>query len=606
MDSYQLVITGICEPTAEIADQVLDLIEDVMPDEVLDRTTLITLNQPLVVKSSDSEAQLTALYDSISRAGGKVQIIRSRSTDQFPEEAPPRRYPPVVEESTSTKVKTLEELQTLVARHRSAGRKIVLCHGVFDLVHLGHVRHINAARKHGDILIITITADQHVKRGPGRPVFNHNLRAETLSNLEAVDYVAIIDAPTAMASIEAIQPDVYVKGQDYKDKKKDLTGKIFDEQEAVERYGGKVVFTDEITFSSSQLINLYLDSYPPQTMEYLKEISSRYSIERIAEMLDALKQMRILVIGDAIIDQYHYCTTLGKSSKENIVANKYLSEENFAGGSLAVANHVAQLSDNVTLLTVLGENDSFRDFIQAKLNSKIKAEFVPRPGCVTTVKRRYIAGDTNKKLFEVCFLEDTPLPRREEQLVGNFLEQYLKDYDLVLAADFGHGMITRRLMGMLSRPTNRLALNVQSNSANRGFNLVTKYARGDFICIDEAEIRLATHSRFGDIPKLARQICHRLHARQIIVTQGSEGSLSYVQGQGFSKTPALGFQKVDLVGAGDAFYALTSPCFAAGYPQDLIGLIGNAVGSLAIQIVCNREPVNKTDLLKFLTRLLKF
>jgi len=536
---------------------------------------------------------------------GEVELLHASSSTNTREVEVPIEAS-INKKSAYSKVQSLEALKAIVAQHKQAGETVVLCHGVFDLVHLGHMRHINAAKKFGDVLIVTITADKFVKRGPGRPVFNHNLRAETLSNLENVSYVSVVEAPTALDAIAAVKPNFYVKGQDYRDPKLDLTGKISEEQEAVEKHGGKLVCTNEITLSSSQLINRHLESYPPHTHEYLEKISSRYKGEQVAEMLDALKQMRILVVGDAIIDQYHYCAALGKSSKENIVANKYISEENFAGGSLAVANHVAQISDNVKLLTLLGEKDSYASFINSKLSPKIDAEFIYRPDCVTTIKRRYIAGDTNKKLFEVCYLEDTDPPVEQEKQAQSYLNRYLNDFDLVLVADFGHGLLTDQLMRKICASDRKIALNVQTNSANRGFNLVTKYSRGDYICIDEGEIRLATHSRFGEIPSLARQIGSQLQAKQIMVTQGSEGSLSYVEGQGFSKTPALAFQKIDPVGTGDAFYAVTAPCFAAGFPQDLMGLIGNAVGALALQIVCNREPVNKTDLLKFITRLLKF
>lgn len=102
------------------------------------------------------------------------------------------------------KVRTLNEVAAAVDQLRHAGRVVVQAHGTFDLLHLGHVRHLEAARKLGDALIVTVTADRFVNKGPGRPVFNAELRAEMLATLAYVDWVAINDAADAVSAIEQI------------------------------------------------------------------------------------------------------------------------------------------------------------------------------------------------------------------------------------------------------------------------------------------------------------------------------------------------------------------------------------------------------------------
>ncbi len=501
------------------------------------------------------------------------------------------------------KIVELEDISLLVSQLRESGQKIVLCHGVFDLIHLGHIRYLNAAKKFGDVLVVTLTADKYVKRGPGRPVFNEALRAEALANLTAVDFVSVVHAPTALEAIDAVRPDFYAKGADYKVKDSDITKMIYEEENAVEAVGGKLVFTDEITFSSSQLINNYLDTYPGATARFLRDLAGKYSADYVISSLQALASMKVLVIGDAIIDQYYYCTPLGKSAKENIVVNRYLSKEHFAGGALATANHVAQLSENVDLVTIIGEKNSFADLIEQKLDPRIRKHLFTRTGCLTTVKRRFVTNEA-KKLFEICYLDDHPLNPHEEEPILQFLKDNLDRYDLVVLNDFGHGMLTPNLMDLLCRRSKCLALNVQTNSANIGFNLVTKYSRADLICIDEQELRFATHDRHGDLPTLVNNIYDALKPRQILVTRGADGSLSYTRNGDFHETPAFTSSAVDKVGAGDAFFAYASPCFAAGLPDDLVGFVGNVVGALAVQIVCNREPVRFIDVAKFVTRLL--
>lgn len=505
----------------------------------------------------------------------------------------------------SNKVKTVDELAKVLAGLKKKGKKVVQCHGVFDLVHLGHIRHLNLAKKEGDILVVTLTNDENVKRGPGRPVFNEQLRAETLAHLSITDYVCIVDSPTAIECIRALKPDVYVKGRDYKEKDKDVTGKIYDEEEAVKSAGGRLVFTDDITFSSSQLINDYLDVYPPRTLKYLKALSKRYTLDYILKQLDSIRKLKALVIGDSIIDQYHYCMPMGKSSKEHLVVNKYRSEESFAGGSLATANNVASLCGRVDLITMLGEKNSFEDFIRSKLSPNINPVFFRRPDVGTIIKRRFVSEGANRKLFEICYMEDSDISKEAENKIAGYIEKTIKNYDVVIVSDFGHGLLTKRLIKLICSKSKYLAVNAQTNSANIGFNLVTKYPHADTVCIDEMELRFATHDRFGDLRTHARKVYEDLKCDHIIATRGPYGSLCYSRSEGFHETPAFSYRVVDAIGAGDAFFAFVGPCFAAGLPQDLASFIGNAVGSIAVQIVCNREPVKYVDMVKFITRLLK-
>lgn len=510
-----------------------------------------------------------------------------------------------MDQKTAEKIKTVDALADVVSELKKGGKKIIQCHGVFDLVHPGHIRHLNLAKKNGDILIVTLTRDKYVKRGPGRPIFNEHLRAETLASLAVTDYVCMVDSPTATDYIRKLKPDVYAKGPDYKEKEKDVTGKIYEEEEAVKSVGGRIDFTEDITFSSSHLINNYFDVYPPQTVKYLKTIAGKYSADYIGEKLKSLKKLKALIIGDAIIDQYHYCLPMGKSSKEHLVANRYVSEEMFAGGSLATANNVASLCGDVDLLTILGEKESFQDFIQEQLAFNVTPVFYYRSDTGTIVKRRYVSHGIGRKLFEICYMEDGEISTVEEKEIVCHLEKVIKNYDLVIIADFGHGLLTKKMINLVCSKAKYLALNVQTNSANIGFNLVTKYPRANCVCIDEMELRFAMHDKFGDLRTHSKAIYEKLGCEHIVATRGANGSLCYSKTNGFHETPAFSHHVLDAIGAGDAFYSFVAPCFAEGMPQDMVSFIGNAVGSLAVQIVCNREPVKLVDLIKFITRLLK-
>lgn len=139
---------------------------------------------------------------------------------------------------------------------KSVGKKLVLCHGCFDLMHPGHIKYFQAAKKMGDILIVTLTPDKYVDKGPGRPVFNQNLRAESIAALACVDYVALNQWPTAEETLRMLSPSIYVKGQEF-EKLEDKTGKIQKEYNVVKEIGAELRFTHEIVFSSTQLLNNY-------------------------------------------------------------------------------------------------------------------------------------------------------------------------------------------------------------------------------------------------------------------------------------------------------------------------------------------------------------
>ncbi len=156
--------------------------------------------------------------------------------------------------TTHTKILSLEELASKAKELRQQGKRIVLCHGTFDLLHIGHIRHLQNARKDGDVLITTVTGDSYVNKGPGRPVFPEHLRSENLAALSCVDYVGINPSITATNVISLIKPHAYVKGKEYKNDKDDLTGNISLERDAVEQHGGELIFTEDITFSSSNLL----------------------------------------------------------------------------------------------------------------------------------------------------------------------------------------------------------------------------------------------------------------------------------------------------------------------------------------------------------------
>lgn len=508
--------------------------------------------------------------------------------------------------SRFSKMRSVEELACIAKQERTKGQVVVQAHGSFDLMHPGHLKHLEAARAFGDILMVTVTGDQYINKGPNRPVFGEQLRAEMLAALEVVDYVAINYHPDAVSAILKIAPSYYVKGQDYKNPEADITGKITAERHAVEAGGGTIAFTDEITFSSTELLNRNFNIYEPHTRQYLEQMRDQGGAAGVLAAIEKIQDCSVLLVGDAIIDEYQYVYPMGKSPKENMIATRYLDEERFAGGLFATANHLASFCKRVEVLTVLGSQDSHENVIRKQLKPNVKLHALLREGAPTTRKVRFVDPHYMRKLFEVCHLNDEPILSDLEEELNHRLEKQISQFDVVIVNDFGHGMIKKTTVDMLTNKAKFLAVNAQTNSANMGYNLITKYPRADFVCIDMPEARLALADKLSPVEDIiAKSLPSRIDCSKFIITHGKHGCFAYERGGVVHTIPAITKSVVDTVGAGDAFLAITAPMLATGCPVSVAGFVGNIVGALKVMIVGHQRSVEKVDVIKSINALLK-
>ncbi|KKN39895.1 hypothetical protein LCGC14_0738650 [marine sediment metagenome] len=501
------------------------------------------------------------------------------------------------------KVVSLEDLIHLVDGARKNHNIIALCHGVFDVVHPGHTAYFEEAKKHSDTLIVTVTPDRFVNRGPGRPIFGEQLRAKEVASKSIVDYVAINEYPTAIETIKRLKPDYYVKGPDYKDQQLDLTTMIGEEQKAIEEVGGELLITDTPLYSSSSLINQFLSPLPEETQQYLEKFREEHLAKDIIKELQGLHDLKVLIIGDVIIDEYVYCDVLGASPKDHMLTARYSGEERFAGGVLAVANHVASFCDNITLVSI---TSSPHDEVWTRSNVKrnVKHETFWNPHEPTPYKRRFVEPDSFRKLFEIAYLPQTTLGEGIELDICSYLGKHARKYDLVVVCDFGHGLMTQDIIGRVCNEARFLAVNAQTNSANRGFNPITKYHNIKYTSLDELEVRLAAADMFKSLQEVTSTLLQRDNPL-IAVTRGRHGSSLFQQGEDVIETPVLSTRVVDAVGAGDAFLSVTSLLAARGASPSLIGFVGNVAGGLHAGVVGNKTSLDPVEVYKFITALLK-
>ena len=502
----------------------------------------------------------------------------------------------------SEKVQTFEELAKLLGSRDHRRYKVVLCHGVFDLLHIGHIRYLQKARQMGDLLIVTLTPDRFVNKGPNRPVFPETLRSDAVAALDCVDYVAVNQWPTAVEAIQQLQPDVFAKGAESRDHK---TPELIEEEKAADTHGVRVEYIEDVTSSSSHLINNYLSPFSDDVERDIAKLRNRYTLDEILSYVSAARPLKMLVVGEAIIDEYYYCSAVGQSTKAPIVATRYESHERFAGGALAVANHLAGFCDRVDLISMLGVHDTGEEWIRERLHERISATFLYKENASTIVKRRYRESYFDIPLFAINFLNDDPLTSAESATFCKLLEGSLHQYDAIVVADYGHSLVGDSAIKLLTSDAPFLAVNTQANAANVGFHTISKYPRADHVSLSRRDLELECRRSSGDIRELLQDVSLRLGTTTCAVTLGRDGCLCYGSRGGFHQSGSVTTRVVDRIGAADAFFAASTICAVLRSPADILTFWGNVAGAEAVAVVGTSRTMDSLSFSRHIESLLK-
>jgi rfaE bifunctional protein kinase chain/domain/rfaE bifunctional protein nucleotidyltransferase chain/domain len=504
------------------------------------------------------------------------------------------------------KIISIENLSSKVKAAKKQGKKIVHCHGVFDLLHIGHIKHFNEAKSHGDILIVTVTPDEYVHKGPNRPAFTTELRLEALAALESIDFVARNEWPTAIKTIEKIKPDIYFKGPDYKDHKDDVTGMIREESRAIEFIDGQIMYSTDITFSSSSILNRYSNLYSEEQKSFISKIRQEIGPADVKTVLEGLKDLKVLVIGETIIDQYIFCEALGKSGKEPVLVLRDLNTEEYLGGAAAITNHLADFCSSITLLSALGESGEYEDFIKANLAKNVRFEFINKTNSPTIVKKRFVEHITNSKTLGVYSINDETLSGKDEKKLRSIIIKEIRKHDLVIVTDYGHGLISEKVAEEIVKNSPYTTLNAQINAANSNYHTMDKYEKVECVIINEGELRHEFRNRDGDLDDLMKTLSQTLQAMNVVVTRGNQGAKLYKRTTDeFMTCPAFASKVVDKVGSGDAMLALLSASLRSGIDEKLSLLVGSLAAAQSVETIGNSQSVRKSNILKTLQHALK-
>ena len=313
----------------------------------------------------------------------------------------------------------------------------------------------------------------------------------------------------------------------------------------------------------------------------------------------------MVVVGEAILDEYVFCSTLGQSTKAPNVVGRFQAEERFLGGALAVANHLSAFCGQVQLLAMVGDEANAQQDIRARLRPEVQPHFVIHRGAPTTVKRQFREAYFATILFELDYLDDSPLAAPERAELDAWLQDTLPDADLVLVPDYGHGMLDEALIGLLCDRAPFLAVTTPASAANLGYHTISRYPRVDYFTLAEQDLRLDRRSRQGDVKPMLTELTEKLGAQQSLLTVGNKGCIGYSPADGFVTAPALAVRVVDRLGAGEAAFAATSVGAFLGLPLEQLAFLCNVAGAEAVSVMGNSRFLDELSFRRTVESLLR-
>tara|TARA_A100001015_G_C15026348_1_gene730709 strand:+ start:389 stop:1876 length:1488 start_codon:yes stop_codon:yes gene_type:complete len=482
-------------------------------------------------------------------------------------------------------------------------KKIVLCHGVFDLIHIGHIKFLKKAKELGNFLIVSVTTDEYVNKGPGRPAFNTQQRMKFLSELKFVDYVCESSDFTAKKVIEKFKPKFYCKGIDYPLSKLKKDQNLKTEIKAVKKNNGKFIVIKEEKLSSSKLINDYsLQNLNNACKNYIKLVKKDISLTNIKNSIEKINKLKVLVLGEMIIDNYIFVDSVGKSGKEPILIYKKVKEKKFMGGSGYISNLVSSFAKSINLISVIGEKKEELGFIKNNLNKNIKFSYVAKKNSPTIVKSRYLDSYRNNKIMGIYKLNDSMILKNEEKKYILKIRKQLKNSDLVIVADYGHGLFSKLIRDEIEKHKKKVYLNTQINSFNRGFHTLSNYKNINGLIINESELRHEMRDQNTKLEKLIQKLKKKIKFKHLIVTRGRYGSTHFVDKKKYL-CPAFNENALDTTGAGDTFFALASLGLATKIDYKIVHLFSSMAAGYAVTNLSNKNYYNLSLLSKHINHM---
>ncbi|EKE09298.1 MAG: hypothetical protein ACD_16C00194G0005 [uncultured bacterium] len=481
------------------------------------------------------------------------------------------------------KIKTPQELVDILGPFPRK-EKVVMCHGTFDIVHPGHIRHLLYAKSKGDVLVVSITGDVHVTKDNYRPYVPQDLRQLNLSALEFVDYVITDFDATPLNNLRLLKPDFFAKGYEYMDG--GVHPKTQEEMNILESYGGEIIFTPgDIVYSSSALINM---GPPDIEIEKLMMLMDRekISFQDLRKILDSFSAIRVHVVGDTIVDSYTHCSPIGGMTKTPTMSMRYERKSDFVGGAAIVAKHLNAAGAKVYYSTVLGE-DPLAEFVLKDLrNFGVNCREVIDKTRPTTNKNAIVAN--GYRLLKIDTVDNRPISDRIIHLLENNIKS--TKADMVVFSDFRHGIFNKTSIPELTAGISKGIFRVADSQVASRWGNILDFQGFDLITPNEREARFSLGDQDSVVRDLAMDLKDKAQCKTLILKMGERGSLTCrnIPNSDPRSLVSLGSfcdRLVDAVGSGDALLAYASLSLYSSKSE----AIASILGSLAAAVECEYD-----------------
>jgi len=481
------------------------------------------------------------------------------------------------------KIVTADELKEIIGP-RPRDKKVIMCHGTFDIVHPGHIRHMVYASEKADILVASLTADKHIKKADVRPYVPEDLRAINLAALEVVDYVLVDPNAKPLENLAKVQPDFFAKGYEYTDGHVDP--RTQEEMDVLEGYGGEIIFTPgDVVYSSSYIIE---NTRPDIGVEKIMSLLSaeNMTLADVEKGLDAFKGCRVHVIGDTIVDSLTRTTLIGGGTKTPTLSVRHESREDYVGGAGIVAKHLQAAGADVHFTTVLGQ-DKMAEFVLDDLKAAgVKCDPLIDRTRPTTNKNTIISG--GYRLLKIDTLDNRAISGKVLDAIISEIETI--PADLVIFSDFRHGIFNRDTVPVLTKAIPDNVVRVADSQVASRWGDITEFQGFDLLTPNEREARFALADQDSIVRPLATELKRRADCRLLILKLGSRGVMVHrdlpfehpraaVSVESFAENP------VDPVGAGDALLAYSSLALATTGND----IVSSVLGCVAAGLECEYD-----------------
>jgi rfaE bifunctional protein kinase chain/domain len=446
-----------------------------------------------------------------------------------------------------------------ISRQNPAKGRIVFLSGNFNIIHPGHLRLLNFAAECGDFLVVGVTKD-----GVSDVVIPEDLRLAGVRAISVVNYAFLLPV-SAGEFIVALKPQVVVKGKEHE-------GRFNPELEAVEGYGGKLLFcSGEVRFSSIDLLRREIREFNPSSILKPNDFPTRHKFDSqdLVQLIGRFSSLRVVVVGDLIVDEYVTCDPLGMSQEDPTIVVTPIMGDRFVGGAAIVAAHARGLGAHVRYFGIVG-TDQTASFAQQKLEHYgVDTYLVKDESRPTTLKQRYRVRD--KTLLRVSHL------RRHEinyELVSRILvdiDQALESADLVIFSDFNYGCLPQTLVDKVAAIcVQRNIPMVADSQSSSQVGDISRFQGMMLIAPTEYEARLSVRDMGSGLAVLADALHSKARTKHLFITLGSEGLLIHCEKETTQNNlitdqlPAFNTAPKDVAGAGDCLLVCSSMALAVG------------------------------------------